>query len=161
MEQREKKQSLRSKVYEDRELLREEEEKKEELCKLKIVEEEKLKAQEDYDKWKDMFQVDSSGTQKLSEEEELVMLREMLNKFCNYIKVLYAYYVKLRKVVQLEDLSSEFQMSTREVIDRIRSLELNHQLNGIIDERGKYIYLTEQELHVSIAIHVLECQEPH
>ena len=51
--------------------------------------------------------------------------------------------VKLRKVVQLEDLSSEFQMTTREVIDRIRSLELNHQLNGIIDERGKYIYLTE------------------
>ena len=31
-------------MYEDRELLREEEEKREELCKLKIVEEEKLKA---------------------------------------------------------------------------------------------------------------------
>jgi hypothetical protein len=34
-------------------------------------------------------------------------------------------------------------MNTKEVIDRIKSLELNKQLNGIIDERGKYIYLTE------------------
>ena len=34
-------------------------------------------------------------------------------------------------------------MSTKEVIDRIKSLELNKELNGIIDERGKYIYLNE------------------
>jgi hypothetical protein len=41
-------------------------------------------------------------------------------------------------------------MSTKEVIERIRSLELNKQLNGLIDERGKYIYLTEQELLVPL-----------
>ena len=39
-------------------------------------------------------------------------------------------------------------MSTKEVIERIRSLELNKRLNGIVDERGKYIYLTENELLV-------------
>lgn len=43
-------------------------------------------------------------------------------------------------------MSSEFKIPTKEVIDRIKSLEMNKQLNGIIDERGKYIYLTESEL---------------
>lgn len=63
-------------------------------------------------------------------------------------EIIATFFPQLRKVVQLEDLSSEFRMSTKEVIDRIKSLELNQELNGIIDERGKYIYLTEQELQV-------------
>ena len=34
-------------------------------------------------------------------------------------------------------MAGEFKMSTKEVIDRIHSLELNKQLSGVVDERGK------------------------
>jgi len=37
-------------------------------------------------------------------------------------------------------------MSTQEVIDRIKALEITKEINGIIDERGKYIYITPKEL---------------
>lgn len=36
-------------------------------------------------------------------------------------------------------------MITQDVVDRIKSLELNKMLTGIIDERGKYIYITPNE----------------
>jgi hypothetical protein len=51
-------------------------------------------------------------------------------------------------VVQLEDLSTEFKFTIKEVSSKIRSLEMNKMLNGVIDERGKYIFLTERELQV-------------
>ena len=49
----------------------------------------------------------------------------------------------------LDDLAAEFKLNTREAIDRIKGLELNGSLNGVFDERGKYIYITETELLVN------------
>jgi len=43
-------------------------------------------------------------------------------------------------------MTGEFKMSTQEVIDRIKALESTKEINGIIDERGKYIYITPKEL---------------
>lgn len=48
-------------------------------------------------------------------------------------------------MVQLEDLAQNFKMTTQEAVHRINSLELNKMLTGVIDERGKYIYITQQE----------------
>ena len=48
----------------------------------------------------------------------------------------------------LEDLAGEFKLSTKDVIDRIKSLEELKILNGVIDDRGKYIYITEKEMEV-------------
>ena len=46
----------------------------------------------------------------------------------------------------LEELSAQFKMKTHDVIDRIKALESDGMLNGILDDRGKFIYLTENEI---------------
>jgi hypothetical protein len=45
----------------------------------------------------------------------------------------------------LEDVAAEFQLSTKEAIDRIQRLEEQGKLNGVTDDRGKYIFITKQE----------------
>ncbi len=54
----------------------------------------------------------------------------------------------------LDDLAGEFKLNTKEVINRIKALEENQALNGVIDERGKYIYITENEMLVTLYIKI-------
>lgn len=42
----------------------------------------------------------------------------------------------------LEDLAAEFNMQTRDVVDRIQKLEESKRLYGITDDRGKFIHIT-------------------
>lgn len=62
----------------------------------------------------------------------------------------------------MEELAGEFNLKTQviynyyqfiiwynvmqAVIDRIHSLQSNGQLTGVIDDRGKFIYITREEL---------------
>lgn len=39
-------------------------------------------------------------------------------------------------------------MTNKAVLDRIKALEAAGTLRGILDDRGKYIYLTEEEIQV-------------
>lgn len=43
-------------------------------------------------------------------------------------------------------MSGVFKINSSELIDRLRLLESQGRICGIIDDRGKYIYLTEKEL---------------
>ena len=45
----------------------------------------------------------------------------------------------------LEDLAAEFDLHTKDVVDRIQRLEETGRLLGITDDRGKYIHITSQE----------------
>jgi len=40
-------------------------------------------------------------------------------------------------------LASEFSLKTREVVQRIQSLEELGMLSGVTDDRGKYVYITQ------------------
>ena len=55
-------------------------------------------------------------------------------------------YIQEQKVVLLEELAAHFKMRTKDVVDRIQSLIANGSLVGIIDDRGKFISITEAEL---------------
>ncbi|CAD8122124.1 unnamed protein product [Paramecium sonneborni] len=138
IEMQEKKNEKRSKEYEQKERLREKQEKEEEEWKKKIEAEQKQKEQEEFDKWSSMFQVEQSGTMKLSIEEEELRNKEFNEKLGNYIK--------LRKVVQLEEVGAEMGITTSEIVDKIKQLEILGQLNGLIDERGKYIHIRQKEI---------------
>lgn len=46
----------------------------------------------------------------------------------------------------MEDLSSRFKISNKEVLQRIRDLEAIDRITGVVDDRGKYIYLKKSEL---------------
>lgn len=98
----------------------------------KAREEKERKEQEEFSKWKEMFAVEAEGQDDAASGGESVV-----DKFLDYVKV--------RKVVNLEDLSAEFRMRTSSAIDRLQQLEKLGRLNGIFDDRGKYIYITAEE----------------
>ncbi|CAJ1396855.1 unnamed protein product [Effrenium voratum] len=88
--------------------------------------------QEEFSKWKEMFAVEAEG------EDDGSIGESAVEKFIDY--------VKLRKVVNLEDLAAEFRMRTVAAINRLEELEKMGRLSGIFDDRGKYIYITVEEM---------------
>ncbi|XP_074886603.1 DDRGK domain-containing protein 1 [Buteo buteo] len=55
-------------------------------------------------------------------------------------------YVKKTKVIQLEDLASHLGLRTQDAINRIQDLMADGTLTGVIDDRGKFIYITPEEM---------------
>jgi len=111
----------------DAERLKKEEEEKQ-------AEEEKMKAeQEEFSKWKDMFAVEAEG-----EEDSGTADGGAVERFIDYVKV--------RKVVNLEDLAADFRMRTSVAIERLKELEKLGRISGIFDDRGKFVYITAEEM---------------
>lgn len=46
----------------------------------------------------------------------------------------------------MEDLATTFKLKTQAAIERITDLQNNGSLTGVIDDRGKFIYISEDEL---------------
>nr|AFK42342.1 unknown [Medicago truncatula] len=109
------------------------ERKLEEEAKAQKAREEEAAALE-FDKWKGEFSVDDEGTL----EEEQDKTEDSLTNFVEYIKK--------QKCVPLEDLAAEFKLRTQECINRITSLESMGRLSGVMDDRGKFIYISQEEM---------------
>ena len=116
-----------------KEKMKEEEQKKLEEELKRVQEEQKKKEDEEYNKWKDMIKVGEEGEEKMDFTKE-----ETINKFLDYIKI--------RKVISLEDISGTFKLSPNEIVLKLNEFEKQGRILGIIDDRGKYIYITEKEM---------------
>lgn len=46
----------------------------------------------------------------------------------------------------MDDLAARFKMKITDVIDRIKTFVRDGTLTGVIDDRGKFIYITNEEL---------------
>lgn len=82
---------------------------------------------------KAQFEVQEEGFDEEENNQE-----ELLKNFIDYIKT--------NKVVVLEDLAANFKLKTQAAIDRIIELQKENRLSGVIDDRGKFIYISEEEL---------------
>ncbi|KAM8774184.1 DDRGK domain-containing protein 1 [Rhynchonycteris naso] len=111
-----------------------EEEKKEEEER-KAREEQAQREQEEYLKLKEAFVVEEEGVGETMTEEQS---HNFLTEFINYIKQ--------SKVVHLEELASQVGLRTQDTINRIQDLLADGTLTGVIDDRGKFIYITPEEL---------------
>ncbi|XP_058092819.1 DDRGK domain-containing protein 1 [Magnolia sinica] len=89
----------------------------------------------EFEKWKGEFSVDAEGT---TTDEMQDGSQGLLSDFVEYIKK--------NKCVQLEDLAAEFKLRTQDCINRITSLESMGRLSGVMDDRGKYIYISAEEM---------------
>nr|XP_022906766.1 DDRGK domain-containing protein 1 [Onthophagus taurus] len=112
---------------------------KEKAEELKREEEEKLareekerKEYEEYLKMKEAFTVDEEGCEH--EEDEQNLLQEFVG------------YIKSQKVVVIEDLAAKFRLKTQAAIDRLKDLQADDILTGVIDDRGKFIYVSQEEM---------------
>eukprot|EP01041_Mallomonas_annulata_P001808 gene1808-3506_t len=92
------------------------------------------KAKEDYDQWKDMFSVEAAGSDDIESKSKQDLLEEFIS------------YIKRRKVVVLDDLAIEFGLPAAQCVNRVQSLEEMGQLSGVVDDRGKFIYISTEEL---------------
>eukprot|EP01133_Synstelium_polycarpum_P003495 gene3495-3994_t len=115
--------------------------KKEERRKQREIEEEtrirlekEKKEDEEYQAMKGAISLDESGESKHNEEQERNLLQEFIR------------FLENNKICLLEDISMEFGMKTNEVIDRIKTLDKEGFISGVIDDRGKFIYVTRQEM---------------
>ncbi|NXY24159.1 DDRGK protein, partial [Atrichornis clamosus] len=136
--EREERKKLESKKEEERrkeeERIRLEEERQEEE-KRKAKEEEEKREYEEYLKLKESFVVEEEGVEEsMTEEQSRSFLLEFLE------------YVKKTKVIQLEDLASHLGLRTQDAINRIQDLMADGTLTGVIDDRGKFIYITAEEM---------------
>ena len=121
-----------------RKLLEKEREKEEQEKQLqeelkRVEEEKKKKEDEEYNKWKNMIKVGEEGEDRMDFTKE-----ETINQFLDYIKI--------RKVVSLEDISGTFKLSPNDIVMKLNQYEKEGRIMGIIDDRGKYIYITEKEM---------------
>ncbi|KAL6115575.1 ddrgk1 [Pungitius sinensis] len=110
-------------------------EQKQEEEELRAKEEQERREEEEYLRLKSSFIVEDQG-----EEEQLTedQSRNMLQEFIQHIE--------RSKVVLLEDLASHFGMRTQDAIDRLQVLLAEGTLTGVIDDRGKFISITPEEL---------------
>ncbi|KAK9057036.1 hypothetical protein SSX86_024402 [Deinandra increscens subsp. villosa] len=89
----------------------------------------------EFEKWKGEFSVDAEGTTANEVEDGT---QGLLFDFVEYIKK--------QKCIPLEDLAAEFKLRTQDCINRITSLEDMGRLSGVMDDRGKYIYISHEEM---------------
>lgn len=100
-----------------------------------IRENQARKEHEEYLKLKASFQVEEEGFDECSDDEKENLLK-------NFVK-----YIQDNKVVVLEDLATQFKLKTQAAIDRITDLQADGILTGVIDDQGKFIYISKKELH--------------
>ena len=100
----------------------------------RIREEKERKEHEEYMKIKAAFSVEEEGFDEDPDEDPE-------NKLEIFIQ-----YVKDTKVVVLEDLAAHFKMKTDDTIDRVSTLIQEGKLTGVIDDRGKFIFISQEEL---------------
>ena len=53
---------------------------------------------------------------------------------------------KKKKVVVLEELAAKFGLRTADAVRRVRMLEAEGRITGIMDDRGTFIYVSREEM---------------
>lgn len=97
------------------------------------------KEQEEFDSWKDMFSVGDAGNEADLEAAEA---QGKLGEFIQHIET--------QKVVAMEDLAAHFDMRPQDVLRRVEDLLSMDRLSGVIDDRGKFIVVTPEEMQAVV-----------
>jgi len=129
-QRREERDEHRRKRDEEEERAEKEQEEEEERLEEERLERERI----EYENMKLEFEIEDEGEDVVSEDEQ----RKQIELFIEYIKA--------NKVCYVDALASEFGMRNAEAVDRINRLMEMEQLTGVLDDRGKFIYITPDEL---------------
>ena len=119
----------------DKDAEREERERLEAEERQKAEEEKQRLEDEEAAKWMHMMSVeqDGSGEADVRQEDQ-----GLLQRFVDFIKE--------RKTVLLEELAAEFDLRVPDVINRVQGLEQMGRITGVMDDRGKFIYISSEEM---------------
>eukprot|EP01135_Chromosphaera_perkinsii_P003945 Nk52_evm12s263 gene=Nk52_evmTU12s263 len=120
---------------EEKERLAEELEEKREQDRLAEI---ARKEEEEYQKWKLSMEVGDEGEDAADGDGGKAKEEDLINKFVEHIKE--------NKVIVLEDLGVKFKLKQQDVIVRVKKIEEMGLITGLMDDRGKYIYISEKEM---------------
>merc|ERR1712146_277251 len=95
------------------------------------------KKKQEYKAWKNMFTFEETGI--LHENEN--SFNDDKNMLSSLIK-----YIKTKKIVKIDELALKYNISSADMIQRLKTLQMNNEIMGIVDDRGKFISLEENEL---------------
>mmetsp|Transcript_42247 Transcript_42247/g.106806 ORF Transcript_42247/g.106806 Transcript_42247/m.106806 type:complete len:260 (-) Transcript_42247:363-1142(-) len=98
-------------------------------------EERQRKEDEDAAQWMNLITVDEGGS---GEAELAAEDQGLLGRFVDFIRE--------RKTVLLEEVAAEFGLRVTDVINRVEGLEQMGRLTGVMDDRGKFIYISKEEM---------------
>jgi hypothetical protein len=162
LREREERKERERKIDEERRLKDEDEkrlEKAKEDEEKRLREEQEKRDHEEYLKLKQEFTIEEEGQDSMDTEANE---QNLLQKFVDHIKN--------AKVVILEDLAAEFKLRTqvdllpskpittakkmlyylicllKDVVNRINQVQDLGLLTGVLDDRGKFIYISEDEM---------------
>ncbi|KAJ8317161.1 hypothetical protein KUTeg_005065 [Tegillarca granosa] len=133
--ERKEREALLEKQRKKEEEKRKQEEAEREEEERKRKEEEEKREHEEYLKLKEAFSVEEEGECDISPD---LTSQSLLQEFIDHIKE--------SKVVMLEDLAAQFKIRTQDAINRVQELQEDGRLTGVIDDRGKFIYIPMEEL---------------
>ncbi|BFF89057.1 DDRGK domain-containing protein 1 [Drosophila madeirensis] len=133
-EQRKVKEAKEEAERKQQEDIQEEAERKRAEAERLAREERERKEHEEYLKMKAAFSVEEEGFEEGDADDQDNLLADFIQ------------YIKDNKVVLLEDLAVAFKLKTQQAIERIQDLQANGTITGVIDDRGKFIYVSEEEL---------------
>lgn len=100
----------------------------------RAAEERRKKEEEEAAKWMSAFTLEAAGEDALSKEQDEQLLDRMVE------------YIKKRKTVAMEDVAAEFNLKVVDAISRVQSLEAAGRITGVMDDRGKFIFVGLQEM---------------
>jgi len=101
----------------------------------KALEEQKKKEEEEFDKWKDLFETADDGAQA---DDDLQESQGLLQEFIDYLRY--------KKIAALDEVAGEFKLKSQEVVNRVEGLEAMGRITGLLDDRGKFIYISLEEM---------------
>ncbi|KAH3743755.1 DDRGK domain-containing protein 1 [Pelomyxa schiedti] len=110
------------------------EKKKQEEEEAKIKKERTEREEAEYSKWKGGIELESSG----SKQSDASRFKRRVTEFIQYFQ--------RQKVTAIEDAACEFRVKPLDVVEMLNELEEEGKLFGLLDESGKFINLTMDEM---------------
>jgi hypothetical protein len=89
----------------------------------------------DLDMWKASFQIKEDGTVKADIAQDS---QDLLADFIDHIVH--------KKALVLEELAEEFRLRTQDTVRCIQELEAVRRITGVMDDRGKFIFVSLREM---------------
>ncbi|EKX73302.1 conserved hypothetical protein [Theileria equi strain WA] len=145
-----KEEKKRQKALQDEE--REEKEKilrkKQEILEAKRAEQEKLRKEQEQKRLEEEEKAYKELTSKFVIEREGVYTPDVEFSIEDFIE-----FITSKKLCNVEELSTRFSLKAEDVVKRINELEEQDRIFGLLDDQGRYIYITQNEVD-SILSHI-------
>uniref|UniRef100_A0A1I7XQ43 DDRGK domain-containing protein 1 n=1 Tax=Heterorhabditis bacteriophora TaxID=37862 RepID=A0A1I7XQ43_HETBA len=91
---------------------------------------------------KESFAVEDEGFDQVEGEEAENLIRD----FVAYVKKCKVMPIPSLNVVNIDELAAHFGLKSEDAVNRINCFLDNGMLQGVMDDRGKFICITEEEL---------------